>query len=215
MSASRKRRPRDQRMRPSAPRDHGGARARTRDATSPAPAAQAARPNAAAASNAAPPLTSTPAPRSSNSPAKAVPDLAGLSDRTLDHPLGRTHAPPQHRLLAAGHAATADQPRPAAPARIDRTRRPRLGVGRPSPPSPTRSTPRNNAPDSPTRSSASATNTDSTPAKPPTRSWNSAPHQPDSSAPACSKPSPSPSASAAPLTASTSPPNPSRLIRRK
>ena len=55
------------------------------DETIPARAAQAARPNAAVESNAAHPTTSSPARTSLALTRQAIPDLAGLSDRALDH----------------------------------------------------------------------------------------------------------------------------------
>ena len=138
---------------------------------------------------------------------QAIPDLAGLSDHALDHlweglmdlpsidysllvTLPKLIGPDLQRLREAiehddpdwGWAALT-----AVAGQID--------------------TPTNEH-DSPTRSSACATSTESTAAKPPTPSSTSAPNPPDSSAPACSKPSPSPSASAAPPAASISPPNP-------
>ena len=60
--------------------NRGGARCPDPDATSPAPAAQAAKSNAAAESNAAPPRTSSPALTSRCSRAQAIHDLAGLSE---------------------------------------------------------------------------------------------------------------------------------------
>ena len=141
---------------------------------------------------------------------QAIPDLAGLSDRALDHlseglmdlpaldlsllvTLPKLIGPDLERLREAIEHDDAD-----------------WGWTR-SPPSTNKSTPPNSERDSPTPSSDSATSAGSTAAKPPTRCSTSTPHPPDSSPPACSKPSPSQSASTAPPAASTSPPNPVNL----
>ena len=136
----------------------------------------------------------------------AIHDLAGLSDRTLDHlseglmdlpaldlsllvTLPKLIGPDLERLREAIEHDDADWGWACSP----------TSTGR--------STPHNNAHDLPTRSSDCATSAASTAAKPPTRCLTSTPPPPASSPPACSKPSPSQSASTAPPAASTSPPN--------
>ena len=92
-------------------------------------------------------------------PRKPIDDLAGLSDHALDIlSEGLIDLPGiDYSLLVT--LPDPDRPRPATPARIESKTTTPTGAGTRSPQSPNRSTPRNNAPDSPTRSSHSATST--------------------------------------------------------
>ena len=109
---------------------------------------------------------------------EASADLAGLSERALDHLWENLIDLPGIDLSLLVTLPQADRPRPPTPARSDRQTTTPTGAGTRSPPSHNRSTPHNNEPRSPTRSSAYATNTASTAAKPPTRSSTSQPLHP-------------------------------------
>ena len=89
----------------------------------------------------------------------AIHDLADLSDQALDMLWEGLFDLPTIDLSLHVKLPDTDHPRTATTPRRGRRRRSRPRLGRTHAPSPTRSTPHNNAPDSPTRSCASATST--------------------------------------------------------
>ena len=80
--------------------------------------------------NAARLRTNSRAPMSPTLTHQAIPDLDGLSDRALHHLSERLMDLPAARSVATGHPPKADRPRHRTPTRSDRTRPPRLGLGR-------------------------------------------------------------------------------------